>query len=156
MKCGQIYDLDQTSPIIATYNVGCPDKVCKWYNILPEIVLDQMLNQMLDRCTGLQMTALLRLYRELVGKSIEELPSVFIQYAYIAVCFLSRCDYLVCGEFGTYGKLQNEAGMVAAMFFKQTGVSSNRFLELIVQIKIGISEQVLINLNFYIFNEIVA
>ena len=46
---GQMHDLDETSPNIAEGNVRCPDKVCKRSNILPDMVSDEMLDQMLDR-----------------------------------------------------------------------------------------------------------
>ena len=46
---GEMFDLDQTSPNIAKHDVRSPNKVCKRSNILPSMMLDQMLGEMLDR-----------------------------------------------------------------------------------------------------------
>ena len=45
---GEMFDLDQTSSNIAKH-VRCPNKVCKRSNISPNMMLDQMLGEMLDR-----------------------------------------------------------------------------------------------------------
>ena len=46
---GEMFDLDQTSPNIAKHDVRSPNKVCKRSNISPNMMLDQMLGEMLDR-----------------------------------------------------------------------------------------------------------
>ena len=46
---GQMFDLDQTSPNITKHDVRSPNKVCKRSNISPNMMLDQMLGEMLDR-----------------------------------------------------------------------------------------------------------
>ena len=44
-----MFDLDQTSPNITKHDVRSPNKVCKRSNISPNMMLDQMLGEMLDR-----------------------------------------------------------------------------------------------------------
>ena len=46
---GKMFDLDQTSPNITKHDVRSPNKVCKRSNISPNMMLDQMLGEMLDR-----------------------------------------------------------------------------------------------------------
>ena len=46
---GEMFDLDQTSPNITKHDVRSPNKVCKRSNISPNMMLDQMLGEMLDR-----------------------------------------------------------------------------------------------------------
>ena len=46
---GEMFDLDQTSPNIAKHDVRSPNKVCKRSNISPNMMLDQVLGEMLDR-----------------------------------------------------------------------------------------------------------
>ena len=46
---GEMFDLDQTSPNITKYDVRSPNKVCKRSNISPNMMLDKMLGEMLDR-----------------------------------------------------------------------------------------------------------
>ena len=46
---GEMFDLDQTSSNIAKNGVRSPSKVCKRSNISPNMMLDQMLSEMLDR-----------------------------------------------------------------------------------------------------------
>ena len=50
---GEMFDLDQTSPNITKHDVRSPNKVCKRSNISPNMMLDQMFGEMLDRCTSL-------------------------------------------------------------------------------------------------------
>ena len=71
---GEMFDLDQTSPNITKHDVWSPNKVCKRSNISPNMMLDRMLGEMLDRL------------HKPVGKILEICKAPIVNIEYFMIC----------------------------------------------------------------------
>ena len=71
---GEMFDLDQTSPNITKHDVRSPNKVCKRSNISPNMMLDQMLGEMLDRLHKPLKLPIQRDHSQYLGYSVPSSP----------------------------------------------------------------------------------